>query len=58
LTSRHADTAKLEEIFAPQRRAGLCQKARHVEIGVPRLEPDTDYVHHADDLVRTRLAVG
>ena len=34
-----------------------CQKARHDEIGVPLLQPDTDHVHHADDLVRTRLAV-
>jgi hypothetical protein len=54
--SRHADTTKPEENSLSEKGPG-CQKARHVEIGVPLLQPDTDHVHHADDLVRTRLAI-
>jgi hypothetical protein len=56
LASRHADTTKPEENSLSEKGPGL-QKARHVEIGVPLLQPDTAHVHHDDDLVRTRLAV-
>jgi hypothetical protein len=48
--SRHADTTKPEENSLSEKGRAASKKARHVEIGVPLLQPDTDHVHHADDL--------